>query len=60
MSNVVEYHSSIYLLPQCPDSPARKNKNAMSLSLRIEVPKTGAILVLFSGLALAAFLCRRS
>ena len=32
----------------------------MSLSIRIAAPTTGAILVLFSGLALAAFLCRRS
>ena len=47
-------------LPQYPDSPARKNKKAMSLSLRIAALTTGAILVLFSGLALAAFLCRRS
>ncbi|KAF8692393.1 hypothetical protein HU200_039724 [Digitaria exilis] len=47
-------------LPQCPDSPARKNKNAMSLSLRIAVSTTGPILILFSGLSLAVFLCRRS
>ncbi|KAG0516329.1 hypothetical protein BDA96_10G352700 [Sorghum bicolor] len=47
-------------LQRCPNSAARKNKKAMPMALRIAVPAVGAILVLFSGLALAVFLCKRS
>jgi hypothetical protein len=47
-------------LRRCPNSAARKNKKAMPMALRIAVPAVGAILVLFSGLALAVFLCKRS
>lgn len=49
-----------FRLQRCPNSAARKNKKVMPMSLRIAAAAVGAILVLFSGLALAVFLCKTS
>ncbi|CAL5023390.1 unnamed protein product [Urochloa decumbens] len=46
-------------LPKCANRTARKNEKAMSVPLRIAGVTAGAILVLISGITLAAFLYRR-